>query len=292
MTSSSAQAAPADGDESAYYLLDGRDRVIPTLRTQSTWDPATQQGPPVCGLLGWAVTDMPSLAPMQLVRLTTDLWRPVPLRPLRVERSVRREGRRVQVVDIGLMDGDVEVAHATALRVRRQDGEWPEAIAHPDRPPDAPPRVPAAVAAGGEVGSPFTVPKVADGAQDAGFLRSIDGVRHDGATGEGDPVVLWARMRQPLIAGEDTPPSANAAWASDFASGLASYLDPRRWTYINPDVNLHLLREPAGEWIAIAGLTWAGDHGIGHGRARLYDLDGFCGSATAAQLISPWATPD
>ena len=53
MTSSSAQAAPADGDESAYYLLDGRDRVIPTLRTQSTWDPATQQGPPVCGLLGW-----------------------------------------------------------------------------------------------------------------------------------------------------------------------------------------------------------------------------------------------
>ena len=290
MTPLPAYAVPADGDESAYYLLDGRDRVVPTLRTQSTWDPATQQGPPVCGLLGWAVTDVPSLAPMQLVRLTTDLWRPVPLRPLRVVREVRREGRRVQVVDVGLIDGDVEVAHATALRVRRQDGEWPDATDHPDRPPDAPPPVPAVIAAGEPVGSPFTDPKVPADAQGAGFLRSIDGVRHDGATGRGDPVVLWARMRQSLIAGEATPPSANAAWASDFASGLASYLDPRHWTYINPDVNLHLLREPVGEWIAIAGLTWAGDHGIGHGRARLYDLAGFVGSATAAQIVSPSAT--
>lgn len=282
-----ADAHPRADDESAYYHLDG-DLVVPTLRTQSSWDPATQQGPPVCGLLGWAVTRVPSLVEMQLVRLTTDLWRAVPLRPLRIEWAIRREGRRIQVVDVGLLDGEVEVAHGAALRVRHEAGEWPDALHHPDRPPDVPPQVPEAVRDGRPVGSPFSVPEVPAASRAAGFLRSVDGIRHDGATAAGDPVVLWARMRQPLVAGQPTPPAALAAWASDFASGLASYLDPRQWMYMNPDVNLHLLREPVGEWIAITGLTWAGDHGIGHGRARLYDVDGFIGSATAAQLVHRW----
>ena len=277
---------PAD-DESAYYLLDG-DVAVPTLRTQSSWDPATQQGPPVCGLLGWAATAVPSLVEMQLVRLTTDLWRTVPRRPLRVESSIRREGRRIQVVDVGLFDGETEVAHGSALRVRREEGEWPDALHHPDRPPDAPPAIPDAMRDGRPVGSPFGTQTVPEEARGAGFLRSVDGIRDDGDTAAGNPVVLWARMRQPLVAGRPTPPAALAAWASDFASGLASYLDPRHWMYMNPDVNLHLLREPVGEWMAIAGLTWAGDHGIGHGRARLYDVDGFVGSATAAQLVHRW----
>ena len=284
-------AHPLADDESAYYHLDG-DRVVPTARTQSSWDPATQQGPPVCGILGWAVSRVPSLVPMQMVRLTTDLWRPVPRRPLRVEWSVRREGRRIQVVDVGLCDGDVEVAHASALRVRREDGEWPDAWYHPDRPPHAPPPVPAAVRDGLAVGSPFTEPTVPEESRGAGFLRSVDGIRDDGDTAAGRPVVLWARMRQPLVAGEATPPEGLAGWASDFASGLASYLDPRQWMYMNPDVNLHLLREPVGEWVAITGLTWAGDHGIGHGRARLYDVEGFIGSATAAQLVHRWPDAD
>lgn len=278
---------PLADDESAYYHLDGA-LAVPTVRTQSSWDPATQQGPPVCGLLGWAVTQVPSLVEMQLVRLTTDLWRTVPRRPLRIETAVRREGRRIQVVDVGLLDGEVEVAHGAALRVRREEGEWPDALHHPDRPPDAPPPVPAAVRDGVPVGSPFSTPDVPEESRAAGFLRSVDGIRHDASTAEGDPVVLWARMRQPLVAGLPTPPAALAAWASDFASGLASYLDPRQWMYMNPDVNLHLLREPVGEWIAIAGLTWAGDHGIGHGRARLHDVEGFIGSATAAQLVHRW----
>lgn len=278
---------PLADDESACYHLDG-DLAVPTVLTQSSWDPTTQQGPPVCGLLGWAVTQVPSPVEMQLVRLTTDLWRTVPRRPLRIQTAIRREGRRIQVVDVGLFDGEVEVAHGAALRVRREEGEWPDALHHPDRPPDAPPPVPAAVREGHPVGSPFREPDVPEESRGAGFLRSIDGLRVDGDTAAGDPVVLWARMRQPLVAGQATPPAALAAWASDFASGLASYLDPRQWMYMNPDVNLHLLREPVGEWIAISGLTWAGDHGIGHGRARLHDVEGFIGSATAAQLVHRW----
>ncbi len=274
---------PTD-DESAYYLVDG-DRVVPTVLTESSWDRTTQQGPPVCGLLGWATTGIPTLTPMQTVRLTMDLWRPVPRRPLRVERAVRREGKRMQVVDVGLFDGETEVTHATALRVRVAEPGWPEVEADPARPPVASPPVPDAVAAGTVVTHPMGDPTLGPGEVQPGFLRSMVGVRVGGDTGAGDPVVLWARMAQPLVAGEPTAPVALAAWAADFASGLASTLDPRVWTYLNPDVNLHLLREPVGEWVAVSGLTWAGAHGIGHGRASLHDLEGLIGSATAGQLV-------
>jgi hypothetical protein len=92
-------------------------------------------------------------------------------------------------------------------------------------------------------------------------------------------------MRQPLVAESATPPAAKVAFASDFASALAAYLDITRWSYINPDVNLHLLREPTSDWIGIDGVTWVGTQGIGHGRAALHDLDGLVGNATASQIV-------
>jgi hypothetical protein len=267
--------SPAGGDESAYYLPDGDDRVVPTILTQGPWDPHAQHGGPVCALLTWAVEQMPTLVPMQLVRVTVDLWRAVPLRPLRIERAVRREGKRVQALDVSLFDGEVEVAHAAALRIRREDTDEPEVTAHPLRPPTDPPVAPS------RNGSLFTGPA----ADRIGFIRSLDAHRVVGQSGGGAPAVLWVRMRQPLVAGEPTPPSARAAFASDFASALAAYLDITRWSYINPDVNLHLLREPVSDWIAVDGTTWVGTQGIGHGRASIHDLEGLVGSASASQVV-------
>jgi hypothetical protein len=266
---------PAGGDESAYYLPDGADRVVPTILTQGPWSPDAQHGGPVCALLAWAAETVPTLAPMQLSRLTVDLWRPVPVRPLRVERRVRRDGKRLQAVDVSLFDGEVEVAHAAALRIRRGDTHDPEIVEHRLRP-----RIPSPAPPAG-TGQLFSGP----GAERVGFMRSIDAERAVGRTGEGAPAVLWLSMRQPLLAGEVTPPAARAAWASDFASALAAYIDVTRWSYINPDVNVHLLREPTSDWIAVDGITWVGTEGIGHGRATLFDLDGVVGSATAAQLV-------
>lgn len=284
-----AAGTPTD-DEAAYYHLDG-DRVVPTVLTESSWDRTTQQGPPVCGILGWATTGIPTLTPMQTVRLTIDLWRPVPRRPLRVGRSVRREGKRMQVVDVGLFDGDVEVCHATALRVHVADPGWPGVEADPARPPVGPPPVPEAVARDTVVGNHMQDPTLGAGEEPPGFLRSIDAVQVRGDTGVGEPVVLWARMRRPLVADEPTPPVALAAWAADFASGLAATLDARTWTYLNPDVNLHLLREPVGEWIAVDATAHVAGDGIGHSVAVLHDEVGVVGSGTTVQVVDEVAAP-
>jgi hypothetical protein len=275
---------PTSAAESAYYVPDG-ELLVPTILTQGPWDPGAQHGGPVCALLAWAAERIPTLVPMQLVRLTVDLWRTVPLRPLRIESSIRREGKRLQAVDVSLFDGEVEVAHAAAMRVRIGDTSEPEVLEHPHRPFVAVPPAPT------KAGRLFAGPE----ADRIGFIRSLDAQRVVGQVGTGAPSVLWVRMRQPLVAGYETPPAARAAFASDFASALASFLDITIWSYINPDVNLHLLRPPVGEWVAVDGTTWVGGQGIGHGRATLFDLDGMVGSATAAQVVDRhperWGTP-
>ncbi|HEX7094986.1 MAG TPA: thioesterase family protein [Acidimicrobiales bacterium] len=265
---------PTTADESAYYLPDGG-RLVPTILTQGPWHPNAQHGGPVCALFAWAAERVPSLVPMQITRLTVNLWRAVPLTPLRVAHDVRREGKRLQVIDLSLFDGETEVASAQVLRVRTGDTSDPEVTQHPHRPSTAPPPLPTG---GGQL---FSGPA----ADRIGFIRSLDAQRVIGRLGEGAPSVMWVRMRQPLVAGCDTPPAARAAFGSDFASALASYLDISRWSYINPDVNLHLLREPTSEWIGIDGTTWVGERGIGHGRASMFDLDGFIGTASASQVV-------
>ena len=280
---------PLADDESAYYHLDG-DLVVPTVRTQSSWDPTTQQGPPVCGCSGGR--------PPGCRRRSTCSWcgspptSGAPCRggPLRIETAIRREGRRIQVVDVG----PVRRRGRGGPRRRRcgcagRRASGPTRSTIPTGHPTGRRRCRRGSVTDLPVGSPFRGPDVPEESRARASCARSTASAHDGATATGDPVVLWARMRQPLVAGQPTPPAALAAWASDFASGLASYLDPRHWMYMNPDVNLHLLREPVGDWIAIAGLTWAGDHGIGHGRARLYDVDGFIGSATAAPARAPLA---
>jgi hypothetical protein len=124
-----------------------------------------------------------------------------------------------------------------------------------------------------------------------GFIRAIEVERVVGDVLLGAPAVMWVRAKVPLLAGEETTPYERLAMAGDFTSAVASYLDGRRFSFINPDVNVHILRPPTSDWIGIDGSSWVGDAGIGHSRSALYDLDGLVGSGTAAQVVEAWDMP-
>ena len=93
-------------DTSALFVADG-DAFVPTELTRGGWDDVTQHGSPPSGLLARAVDLVPTAAPMQVVRFTVDLFRPVPISPLTVETIVRRDGKRIQVLDAYLRSADV-----------------------------------------------------------------------------------------------------------------------------------------------------------------------------------------
>ena len=78
---------------------------------------------------------------MQMVRLTVELLRPVPLRPLLASATVSRPGRKVQIIDAHLAVDGRDVAWARALRIRSEPVDVPAQEPDPASPALAgPPR--------------------------------------------------------------------------------------------------------------------------------------------------------
>src|SRR5665213_4139911 len=112
----------SDGDRpSALFVPDG-DGYLPTDLARGPWSPDALHGGPVAALVTRAVEQRATDDGLQLARVTVELLRPVPLAPLTVATSLVRPGRKVQLVDVVVEAGDVEVAWGRALRIRRLDG--------------------------------------------------------------------------------------------------------------------------------------------------------------------------
>src|ERR1700712_2639898 len=82
------------------------------------WDASMQHGSAPAALVTWAAEAIPTAVPMQIVRVTIDLMRPVPVAPLRFETEVLREGRKIQLCGIRLLAIAVVVVSDTVLKIR------------------------------------------------------------------------------------------------------------------------------------------------------------------------------
>jgi hypothetical protein len=248
------------------------DAFVATVLTQGPWHDNAMYGGAPAALLTWAIEQVPTLVPMRIARLTFDMHRPVPIERLRVTTDVAREGKRLQIVTATIHDErDVEVARVTALRLRLDDG--PEQASDPRRPAIARPPGP-----GPE--------RRYDGRGRNGFLGAME-VR---AGGE-DTATSWYRGTKPIVLGEETSPAMRLAWVADFTANSGNYLDQTRWSCINPDLTIHLVREPVGEWLCVATRAWYERDGIGLARAELFDLDGFIGTCATTSLVEEVPAP-
>jgi Thioesterase-like superfamily len=248
------------------YVEDGG-RFLPQPITQGPWSPDAQHGGPVAALLARTVEAVPAPTPMQVVRLTIELLRPVPLTPLTTTAAVVRPGKRVQLVDARLQADGTDVAWARALRIRVQPLELPDVAI--DARPSAPPQD--AVAAT----TAFHVP-YAD-AVDLRFVRgdwSVPG-----------PVTMWTRLRSEVVAGEAPTPLQRAAGAADFGNGVSWVLDFATHVFINPDLCVSLARQPRGEWVGFDVVTRLSSDGVGLAESEIFDPDGPVGRATQSLLV-------
>ena len=265
----------SSGAAEAMYLPEG-EAFVGTHCCEGGWDPTAQHGGPVQALLARCAERVPTLAPMQIVRLTFDLVRPVPMhRPLGVEHRIRREGKKIQLVEVALLDADVEVARVLALRLRVEDVDPGGTL--PPVPQRDTPLPDAAVTVGRE-----------DWGELPGFLEGIE-LRRLPLEGAG-PAVLWARARVPLVAGEEISPLSRMALAGDFVNllGIGPDFPFEGFSGINPDVTLQVLREPEGEWVAMVGSTYLrGVAGFGVSSAEIRDGSGPVGHASCSQIIQP-----
>ena len=224
-------------------------------------------------MLGRFVELVPTAAPMQIVRCTIDLFRPIPLRPLTVSTEVRREGRRIQVVDAFLRDGEVELGRATALKIRTTDV---------DLPPGMDQWIEPAGPEGVEVlsWSGYGDRSLKRFHYDAVEIRSIDD-----SFASNRPGLSWFRLKCPLVEGEDLTPFTRLATLADMANGNARAIDPEQWLFVNPDITLYCHRLPQGQYVGMHSAAQQQATGIGVTDTWVFDESGAVGRINQAQLI-------
>ncbi len=265
-TSMSSDASPELTD--AVFRVDG-DRVIVSPHAAGPWDATMQHGSAPASLVVWAAEAIATQVPMRIARVSIDLMRPVPLKPLTLETEVLREGRKIQLCAVRLRADGVLAVAATVLKVRLKSEALPPDVSGPklELPsPDASPEDPAQFS-----NSPFVT-----GMQ----LRAARG-----QFGVPGPGAIWYRVVRPLVAGQALSQAVRAVVAADFCNGTSAALDFRHWTFLNADLTMSMAREPIGEWILLDAESWIGPDGAGLAMARLADTHGYFGRAVQSLVI-------
>lgn len=234
------------------------------------WDPGLQHGGALASLIAWAIERVPTRAPMQVVRMTFDLLRPIPVAPLEIKIDVQREGRKIQVCNVTLFHEGVTCVRATVLRMRQVELELPEHVVDEQ-----------VILPGPEQGRESTIRF----AQHEQFVSGLTLRCVRGAFEELGPGALWFHAHRPIVMGEPITPLMRVAMTADFCNGVSTVLDFDEWTFINADLTISLSRLPMGEWILLDAQTWLGDNGAGLAFAKLGDERGYFGRAIQSLVI-------
>ena len=252
----------------SFFVPLGEDRWLATVHTTGPWDERAQHGGPPSALLGRGMQCCEPREDMIVTRFSTEILSSVPVGEVEVRARVVRPGRSVQLLEAVLTAGGREVAWARAWRVLR--------TACPDAGPRlaTPPPLP-------ETSTPLTPGGWVDG-----YLSAIEWRTVRGAFGEPGPATAWARMRYPLVPGEEPSPLERVLAVADSGNGIAGELDLRRWLFINPELTVHLFREPAGEWICLDAQCNIAAGGTGLATSVLSDTGGPVGVGAQSLLIA------
>ena len=76
------------------------------------------------------------------------------------------------------------------------------------------------------------------------------------------PCAIWFRLRHPLVEGE-VPSVYQRVAVADSGNGISAILDFARYSFVNLDLTINLLRRPVGEWICLDARTCLGPTGCG-----------------------------
>ena len=263
-----AQASPAPPASAAGFFSAEGDTLVPAAFATSPWG-RVLHGRLIGGLTARAAEQARAAAPeLACCRLTVDLFRSVPLAPVRVSTRPVRQGRRIAVLEVTIEQDGEPVGQGRAVLLRRS--EEPEGTFRPvpawDAP--APPRLgPPESTANGRWSAPW------------------ESWRVDGANG-GLTKGLWMRDVHPLVTDEPLTPLVRLAMAADLASPV-SHFSNHGLSFINADYTVYLGREPQGEYIGIQPSGHISERGVAAGHCVVHDVRGPVGFVANAAVANP-----
>jgi acyl-coenzyme A thioesterase PaaI-like protein len=244
---------------------------VATELTRGPWSAELSHGGPPAALLARAMERLLAAeGPLHAARVTLDLVRPVSLGPVSVSAEVVRSGRSAKLASAVLRGKDgKELIRASGLFFRQKET------------PLVARGVTAASIPGPEGARPMVFPF---STAPVGYQSATEWRIARGDFGEG-AMTAWIRMRHPLLPGEEPTPLQRVLLAADSGNGVSFGVDPRRFTFLNADLTIHLDRLPAGEWVGLDAHTRAHRNGVGLAESALHDEKGVIGRAVQSLLI-------
>lgn len=259
----------------AFFSTDDGDTFTPNSIAQGPWG-ATIGGQLVSGLLGWAVERDAGHPDFLPARLTVDLLRPTFMEPVRVQTTVQREGKRIKVADVVLLQRDTVVSRASAVFLRpteEPDSQvWSAPVSMPplpEEPREIPPGAPMimwAFGANPDAGAPG--------------LGATEWAQAE------HPKFAWIRQIHSLVAGQEITPFTQAVMCGEVTSPMTHW-GTGGLRHINADYTLTLSRLPEGRYIGLAARSQHSAAGIATGTATVFDTRGPIGTAVAVALAQP-----
>lgn len=268
---------PSSTPKTIAVPLDGSGRATGrfelTGMARGPWQEDAAHGGAPAGLLARAAESLGAADGLRLASLSLAFNGPVSLGEIVVRGEVVKPGRRQRVVAVAIEAGGRTLIEGRGVLIRRGEVELPAtALAEPS------------TLAGPEGMRPVDRSEWADGESDA-FHRSANTVVavHGGPDRIGVEGAAWIRLDVPLVSGEEPSGAQRAVAAADFGNGVAHPVGWGEYLFINCDLNVSLLREPAGEWIGLDSRTEIDRNGSGLTTTRLHDRSGHFG--TASQIL-------
>ncbi|MEM9747886.1 MAG: thioesterase family protein [Actinomycetota bacterium] len=280
-----ASSDPSDDSRPVLWEPAGDDRWRPVEHSRGPWSDVHCHGGPVAALLARACerssTEDDGGVEWQHARITIELMRPVEVDvPLELTTDVERPGRKVSLVAARLSDGDRTVAMARSLRIAQNVADLPEhreVTSSMVAGPDGVGRTRSAWDLSGDGLTAFH--------RDAVEMRFVSGTFDDAG-----PVQVWMRLLVDVVPGETPTPFQRVASCADFGNGVSGALPSPGWTYINPDLTIHLARAAQGEWVGLDSHSIYGVDGVttgsGFAESALHDQRGPLGRSVQSLLVA------
>ncbi|HEY5644124.1 MAG TPA: thioesterase family protein [Woeseiaceae bacterium] len=235
------------------------------------WSPDACHAGPVTGLLVRALER--EVGDKQLVRITANYLRPIPMAGFRVEASTVRAGRATTSASATLTDRDGKVcATASSLHLVVNDFEGLPTTSLPVPDFD-------------DATSGLFVEHDAPHAMRF-FGNSVEARFPPGENNGPGPTTIWMRT-PPLLEGEVPSPFQRICPLADCGNGTSRNADFEVATFVNPDLTIILHRLPESLWLASSAVSFWEPTGIGLSQATLFDAKGPVGVASQTLLVQP-----
>ena len=254
----------------AYYRPLGEGSFESTIHAQGAWNPDEQHMAPVSGLLAHCLEQCSPRPDLRIARISYEILGLIPGGSFDITTKVTRPGRTIELVEAEMVADGRTAVRATAWRLATRPTDAVAAVE--DEPMPGPEH------AGGHEG----MTEWPGGYIASLELRALPGLR----PGRGR---VWLRTPHPLV--ENTPVSdlARLIGLVDTANGIATRVPPGgdSWMFPNVDLQVHLYRQPAGEWLGLdTQVTFSAD-GVGLTSSVLHDLDGPFGRSEQILTVRP-----